>query len=43
MKLRTYSAWGIGHGSDDLGGRSYHFRELVDGNAGQDADEELLF
>jgi hypothetical protein len=40
--LRTDFARGIGHGSDDRCGRSYHFRELADSNTGQDADEKLL-
>lgn len=42
MKLRTDFAGGIGHGSNDLGGRPHHFRELADGNTGENADEKLV-
>lgn len=42
MRSETDFAWGVGHGSDDLRGRSYHLGELTDGHAGQDADEKLV-
>ena len=43
MRLGANFAWGIGHGSHDLCGRSYHFRELAYGHAGQDTDKKLVF
>jgi hypothetical protein len=42
MRSRTDFAWGIGHGSHDLCGRSYHLGELADGHTGKDADEKLV-